>query len=252
MSILLTNDDGIHAPGLAVLERIARTLSDDVYVVAPETDQSGRAHALTLSDPLRLRKIDDRHYAVSGTPTDCVMMAVHHILPQAPDLVLSGVNSGANLADDVTYSGTVSAAMEGTLLGIRSFALSQDIHGDEGQNPIPWDVAETHAPAVLRKLINIPAAPGVLINLNFPACAVNEVKGARVTRQGHISHSIKIEERQDARGSSYFWLRFRRDGLDGGEGSDAAACYHNEISVTPLQLDLTATYMHETLVSALK
>jgi len=252
MSILITNDDGINAPGIAVLERIARTLSDEVYVVAPETDQSGRAHALTLSDPLRLRKIDDHHYGVSGTPTDCVMMAVHHILSRPPEIVLSGVNIGANLADDVTYSGTVSAAMEGTLLGIRSFALSQDLYEDRGESAVPWDVTEAHAPAILKKLINIPAAPGVLINLNFPACAVDEVKGVRVTRQGHISHSINIEERHDVRGSSYFWLRFKRDGLDGGEGSDAAACYNREVSVTPLQLDLTATYMHETLVTALK
>jgi len=216
MSILITNDDGINAPGIVVLERIARTLSDEVYVVAPETDQSGRAHALTLSDPLRLRKIDDYHY------------------------------------DDVAYSGTVSAAMEGTLLGIRSFALSQDLYEDKGESDVPWNVTETHAPAILKKLINIPAAPGVLINLNFPACGVDEVKGVRVTRQGHISHSINIEERRDVRGSSYFWLRFKRDGLDGGEGSDAAACYNREVSVTPLQLDLTATYMHETLVTALK
>ena len=125
MRILLTNDDGIHAEGLAALERIARTLSDDVWVVAPETDQSGFAHSLSLSEPLRLRKIGEKHFAVRGTPTDCVIMGVRKIMPEPPDLVLSGVNSGSNIADDVTYSGTVAGAMEGTLLGIRSIALSQ-------------------------------------------------------------------------------------------------------------------------------
>jgi 5'-nucleotidase len=124
LRILLTNDDGIHAEGLAVLERIARQLSDDIWVVAPEADQSGLAHSLTLSEPLRLRKIDDRHFALRGTPTDCIIMGVRRLMPEPPDLVLSGVNSGANLADDVTYSGTVAGAMEGTLLGFRSIALS--------------------------------------------------------------------------------------------------------------------------------
>lgn len=125
MRILLTNDDGIHAEGLSVLERIARTISDDVWVVAPEVDQSGLAHSLTLSEPLRLRPVSERRFALRGTPTDCVIMAVKKILDRKPDLVLSGVNVGANLADDVTYSGTVAGAIEGTLQGIRSIALSQ-------------------------------------------------------------------------------------------------------------------------------
>ncbi len=148
MRILLTNDDGIHAEGLAVLERIARKLSDDVWVVAPETDQSGLAHSLTLSEPLRLRQIDERHFALRGTPTDCVIMGVRHVLPDAPDLVLSGVNSGANLADDVTYSGTVAGAIEGTLQGVRSMALSQ-AYRLEGGRVVPWEVVEAYAPKLL-------------------------------------------------------------------------------------------------------
>lgn len=127
MRILLTNDDGIHAEGLAVLERIARTLSDDVWIVAPETDQSGLAHSLTLSEPLRLRKVSDKHFALRGTPTDCVIMGIREVLPEKPDIVLSGVNAGANMADDVTYSGTIAGAIEGTLQGVRSFALSQGV-----------------------------------------------------------------------------------------------------------------------------
>ena len=126
MRILITNDDGMHAPGLAVLERVARTLSDDVHVVAPETDQSGVAHSLSLNDPLRLREVSPGRYAVKGTPTDCVIMAVNAIMQDhRPDLILSGINRGQNVAEDVTYSGTIAAAMEGTLLGVPSIALSQ-------------------------------------------------------------------------------------------------------------------------------
>ena len=131
MRILLTNDDGIHAEGLAAWSASRGTLSDDVWVVAPETDQSGFAHSLSLSEPLRLRKIGEKHFAVRGTPTDCVIMGVRKIMPDPPDLILSGVNSGSNIADDVTYSGTIAGAMEGALLGIRSIALSQAYHRPE-------------------------------------------------------------------------------------------------------------------------
>ena len=137
MRILLTNDDGIHAPGLGVLEKIAGELSDDIWVVAPETDQSGVSHSLSLNDPLRLREIGPRHFAVKGTPTDCVIMAVRHILSDsAPDLVLSGVNRGQNVAEDITYSGTIAGAIEGTILGIPSMALSQAYGLTTRQNPI--------------------------------------------------------------------------------------------------------------------
>ena len=153
MRILLTNDDGIHAEGLATLERIARTLSDDVWVVAPEHDQSGFAHSLSLSDPLRLRKIGEKHFAVRGTPTDCVIMGCKKILPELPDLILSGVNSGSNIADDVTYSGTVAGAMEGALLGIRSIALSQAYIVRDEERVVPWETAEALAPALLDRLI---------------------------------------------------------------------------------------------------
>src|SRR5215469_4215337 len=133
LRILVTNDDGIHAPGLAVAEKIARALSDDVWVVAPETEQSGASHSLTLTQPLRLRQIDAKRYAVTGTPTDCVMMAVAHVMEKSPpNLVLSGVNRGSNIADDVTYSGTIAGAMEGTALGIASVALSQAYGFEDG------------------------------------------------------------------------------------------------------------------------
>src|ERR1700758_878977 len=152
MRILITNDDGIHAPGLAVLQRIAKTLSDDVYVVAPESDQSGVAHSLTINDPLRLRKISERHFAVKGTPTDCVIMAVRKLLEGAsPDLVLCGVNNGHNVADDVTYSGTVAGAMEAASLGLPAIALSQ-AYGPVGRDECFWECAEKHAPRLIARI----------------------------------------------------------------------------------------------------
>src|ERR1700733_11656030 len=171
MRILVTNDDGIHAPGLAVAEEIARALSDDVWVVAPETEQSGASHSLTLALPLRLRQIDSRHFAVSGTPTDCVMMGIAEMMADArPTLILSGVNRGANMADDVTYSGTIAGAMEGCALGIPSVALSLEHDGDP-----QWDCARVHGPTVLRRLVDIGWPEGVLININFPNCAPGDV-----------------------------------------------------------------------------
>ena len=154
MRILLTNDDGIHAQGLKILESIARELSDDVVVVAPESDQSGVAHSLSLSDPLRLREISPRHYAVKGTPTDCVIMAVRMIMAgNKPDLVLSGVNRGQNVAEDVTYSGTIAGAMEGAILGVPAIALSQAYGGVMGRTTIAWDATEAHAAPLIRKIL---------------------------------------------------------------------------------------------------
>ena len=205
MRILITNDDGIHAPGLDVLERIARTLTDDVWVIAPETDQSGKAHSLSLSEPLRLRAVDERRYAVRGTPTDCVIMGVRHILDTAPDLVLSGVNRGANVADDVTYSGTIAAAMEGTLLGIPSLALSQAYAWSHQAEP-DWSCAETHGPKVLERLIASGIPAGTLYNVNFPPCAPAEVEGLEVTRQGARADAfVGVDPRVDGRGNPYYW-----------------------------------------------
>ena len=239
MRILITNDDGIHATGLHVLERIALALTDDVWVVAPETDQSGKAHSLSLSDPLRLREISERHYAVRGTPTDCVIMGVRHILDRKPDLVLSGVNRGANVADDVTYSGTIAAAMEGTLLGIPSLALSQAYAWANDGNP-DWSTAETHGPDVLRRLIQAGIPAGTLLNINFPACGPSEVTGLAVTTQGARNDAtVGVDPRVDGRGNPYFWIGFERGQYTPGIGTDLEALAAKRISVTPLRLDLT-------------
>ena len=239
MKILITNDDGIHAPGLVIMEAIARELSDDVVIVAPEADQSGVAHSLSLNDPLRLREIAPNHFAVKGTPTDCVIMAVHKILDNVkPDLVLSGVNRGHNVAEDVTYSGTVAGAMEGTILGIPSIALSQS-YGPGGHNNVPWESAETFAPDLLRKILKAGIAPGTLININFPRCGAADVKGVSVTSQGRRDTLLRVEERADGRRNPYYWIGFQRVQGTPGDGTDLAALADNRISVTPLRLDLT-------------
>lgn len=250
MRILLTNDDGIHAEGLAVLERVARTISDDVWVVAPEADQSGLAHSLTLSEPLRLRQITEKRFALRGTPTDCVIMAVRKVLDRKPDLVLSGVNIGANMADDVTYSGTVAGAIEGTLQGIRSIALSQAYHHAVGKT-VPWDVVETHAPGLVRKLMAVDLPDGTLLNVNFPNCSADTVAGVEVTSQGKLDFGLSIDERTDGRGFPYFWLRFGERFGDFRAGTDIHALRENYISVTPLKLDLTDYTVQDRLMRAL-
>ncbi|MDI7863325.1 5'/3'-nucleotidase SurE [Rhizobiaceae bacterium n13] len=248
MRILLTNDDGIHAEGLAVLERIAQALSDDVWVVAPETDQSGLAHSLTLSEPLRLRRISDRRFALRGTPTDCVIMGIREVMDGKPDLVLSGVNAGANMADDVTYSGTVAGAIEGTLQGVRSVALSQaSRHGEM----IRWEVAEAFAPNLIRRLADVDLPDGTFINLNFPNCAAAEVQGVSVTSQGKLGFGLSVEERADGRGFPYYWLRFDKREALFRDGTDIAAIKDNKISVTPLKLDLTDYTVQDRVAAAL-
>lgn len=240
MRILLTNDDGVHAEGLAVLERIARTLSDDVWIVAPETDQSGLAHSLTLSEPLRLRQVSEKHFALRGTPTDCVIMGVKEVLDgKKPDLVLSGVNNGANMADDVTYSGTIAGAIEGTLQGIKSFAISQAAHYIDGERLIPWEIVETFAPELLKKLIKVEMPDWSFMNLNFPNCKPEDVQGIAVTAQGKLDFGINVEKRSDGRGLPYYWLKFDSRKGDFREGTDIHALKENKISVTPLKLDLT-------------
>src|ERR1051326_2648663 len=240
LRILISNDDGIHAPGLVVAEQIARSLSDDIWVVAPETEQSGASHSLTLTLPLRLRHAGHQRFALSGTPTDCVMMAGIHIMKdRLPDLVISGVNRGYNVADDVTYSGTVAAAMEGTVLGIPSVAMSQSF-GDLDEESDRFACAAKHGPALLKRLVEIGWPETVLLNVNFPALPPSKVKRVVVTRQGQRDQSmLKVDERVDARGRTYFWVGFKRIFSDPERGTDLHAVAEGCISVTPLHLDLT-------------
>lgn len=237
--ILVSNDDGINAKGLAILETIARELSDDVWVVAPDSEQSGAGHSLTLTEPVRLRRLGDKRYAVKGTPTDCVVMAVNHIMKdELPTLLLSGVNAGGNLAEDVTYSGTVAAAMEGTLARIPSIALSQVFQRRRSGDM--FSVAKAHAKRMIECALDAGWEENVLINVNFPPVDADEVKGVRITEQGFRAlSSMNIEERKDMRGMSYFWYGMGRDLGEPGHETDLKAIHEGCISITPLHLDLT-------------
>ena len=250
MRILVTNDDGILAPGLKVLEAIARDLSDDVWIVAPETDQSGVSHSLSLNDPLRLRKVGDQHFAVKGTPADCVIMGVRHLIKEAPpDLVLSGINRGQNLAEDVTYSGTIAGAIEGSILGVRSIALSQCFRYPD---PIDWKASEAFGADTVRKLLAAGIDSSIVLNVNFPACAPEDVAGIKVTIQGKRDQALlKVDDRIDGRGNRYYWLGFERRKFTMHEGTDLWAVAENAISVTPLSLNLTDMDAHVRLMNTL-
>jgi len=249
MRILVTNDDGIYAPGLVALEAIAAELSDDVWVVAPAEEQSGAGHSLTLSQPVRMRELVPRRFSVRGTPTDCVMLALGAVLEtQKPDLILSGVNRGGNLAEDVTYSGTVSAAMEGCLAGIRSIALSQVMMNyTAGQED--FRTATTHGAAIIRNIQSVEWPDGVLININFPAVTADQVRGVRVTEQGFRDYgNIHLVKRTDPRGFPYYWHGFGKEKPSPGHQTDLDAMHEACISVTPLHLDMT----HHQSLSALR
>jgi 5'-nucleotidase len=241
MRILLTNDDGYHAPGLKVLEDIAATLSDDVWVVAPAEEQSGAGHSLTLSRPVRVRRHGEKRYAVAGTPTDAVMMALARLMKETPpDLILSGVNRGANLAEDVTYSGTVSAAMEGALAGVRSIALSQ-VYAREGMgDAVPFAAAGAWGERVLRPILATPYERGTLVNINFPARAPQDVQGIRVVGQGLRDYGrLQIVTNRDPRGYEYHWFALGPTIETPAHATDLEAVADGYVAVTPLHLDLT-------------
>jgi 5'-nucleotidase len=228
--ILVTNDDGIHAQGLHALADALVALGD-VFVIAPDREQSAVGHALTLHRPLRVDKVGERRFAVNGTPSDCVNLGVLGLLPEPPVLVVSGINHGSNLGDDVTYSGTVSAAMEGTLLGVASMAVSQaegEAAGFEGASRVAQLVAA-------RLLVEgLPAK--TLLNVNVPR---GEVSGIRMTRLGHRVYREKVIEEVDPRGRPYYWIGAGPPEWQEDEASDIAAVHAGLASVTPLHLDLT-------------
>jgi 5'-nucleotidase len=238
MRILIANDDGILAPGLRVLERAARTISDDVWVVAPEAEQSATSHSLTLHQPLRVRKLSARRYAVAGTPTDCVFLALNRLLAdRRPALVLSGLNRGSNVGEDITYSGTVAAAMEATLLGVPAIALSQ-VYQDGRK--VQWETAAKWAPIVIRRLLEAGWPRNVLININFPDLPSGKVKGIRIASQTLQEVGDACEERVDPRGRPYYWVGMARaESLPGEPGTDLRAINEGYVAVTPLHLDLT-------------
>lgn len=235
--ILVSNDDGINAPGLVVLEEVARSLSDDVWVVAPETEQSGAGHSLTLQRPLRIRKLGERRFCVDGTPTDCVMLAVNEIITgQRPTLLLSGVNRGGNLGEDITYSGTVAAAMEGTLLGVPSIALSLVCPDREKPR---WETPRRHAAGLIRRLVTAPWPANTLMNVNFPDVEADDVTGIKAAGQGQRKLGNNIVKNEDPRGRAYYWVGTARDEDSSLPGTDINIVYAGGIAVTPIYMDMT-------------
>ncbi|MBN9564602.1 MAG: 5'/3'-nucleotidase SurE [Alphaproteobacteria bacterium] len=234
--VLLCNDDGIHAPGLKSLYEIASQISDDIWIVAPENEQSGASHSLSLRHPLRIKKINEKKYSVNGTPTDCVLVALRHILKdQRPHLVLSGVNYGSNLAEDVTYSGTVAAAMEATLFNIPSVAFSLDVN-----DTLPkWATAEHFGAKIIQILMQYSWPEKVLVNVNFPDLVVKSVAGFRVTYQGQRQIFQDLLQTFDPRGVPYYWVGSPKDDDSEHSDSDLSAIKQGAITITPINLDLT-------------
>ncbi len=238
MRILISNDDGIHARGLKSLEKIARALSNDVWVVAPHEEQSGAARSLTLHNPIRVRQYDERRYSISGTPTDAVMMGVTRLLGDTkPDLVLAGVNNGQNIAEDVTFSGTIAAALQGMTLGIPSIALSLSRFS---RDQARWATPEAHGADIVRRLLDEGWPEDVVMNVNFPDRDPDDIAGVEVTRQGHRD-AVQLfhEERTDLRGGKYYWFGFSGKLSNPPDGTDLRAIYDGRISITPLHLALT-------------
>ena len=230
--ILLTNDDGIQSNGLIKLEEALREVGD-VYVVAPASEMSGAAHSLTLARPLRIRQIDERHWTVDGTPTDCVTLALNKILPpnELPDICASGINHGGNLGDDATYSGTVAGALEATILGVSGLAFSL-----VARDNFDFRDAAQFAIVAVRKVLAEGLPEGTLLNINFPRKKFN---GVRVTRQGLKNARPVISEHIDPRGKPYFWVGEEYFNADSAEGTDYHAIDQGYVSVTPLKADMT-------------
>lgn len=233
MVILVSNDDGIQSEGISALEEALRKLGE-VYTVAPDREQNSMSHALTLHRPLRVEEIGSRRFAVDGTPTDCVKLALSGLLPVRPNLVVSGINKGPNLGDDIIYSGTVAAAIEGTLLGIPSMAISLVTFRD-----FVFQAAAEFAVNLASRVLEKGVPPGTLLNVNVPPLPKHELKGWRLTRQGKRHYSEKIVERVDPRGRKYYWIGGDDLGFAQEDGTDCVAVQEGFISVTPLQVDLT-------------
>ena len=240
--ILISNDDGIDAPGLKRLEKIAAKIAGEVWTVAPETEQSASGHSLTLRRPLRIRKVGPRRFAVDGTPTDCVMLAVNQLMKEdRPDLMLSGINRGGNVGEDITYSGTIAAAMEATLFGIPAIALSQQMEGETfvGGGKEAYSAAEAYAERVIKQVVKVDWPRDVLINVNFPPVPAKRVTGIEITQEGRRKLGDDIREGADPRGVPYYWIGAQQNAPESAKGTDLEAMERAVVSVTPLSINLT-------------
>lgn len=230
-TILITNDDGIHSPGILALHKAMQELGDTV-VIAPDRDNSAVSHSLTMNRPLKIHKLADNFYTINGTPTDCVALGLKKILAKPPDLLVSGINAGTNLGDDISYSGTVSAAIEGTMYGVASMALS--VGGDK---PYDYRAATQIAVCMAGKILHSALPENTLLNINIPSGEVYHK--IRVTRQGRRLWENSIHETLDPRGSKYYWIGGGTALADPGEDTDVYAFAAGDVSITPIQLDLT-------------
>ena len=237
MHILIANDDGLYAPGIRLLSSKLAEHSDRVTVVAPDRDRSGASNSLTLDQPIRVEKQDEGVYKVFGTPTDCVHIAITGLLESEPDMVVSGINAGANLGDDVLYSGTVAAAMEGRFLGLPAMAVSLAYAFSEG--PRNYESAAKAASILMQRLISEPLPADTILNVNVPDLPWSEILGFETTRLGHRHRSNNVIPLDDPRGRSFFWIGPPGDEEDNGPGTDFHAIRHGYVSVTPIHVDLT-------------
>jgi len=237
--ILVTNDDGIHAEGLNVLRDIALELCDDVWVVAPEVEQSGAGHSLSIHNPIRPRQYEEKRFSIKGTPTDCVLFAYEVLLKRKVDLVLSGVNRGHNIAEDITHSGTVAAAMEGALCNVPSIALSLSFDMDATTPTVQWQTPVEKGAEVVRRVMQAGIPKGMLINVNFPDCLPDAVQGIRMAYTGRRGVPKSLDARKDIKGHPYYWIHWGEEKYAHQPGSDLAAIAEKFISVTPINLDLT-------------
>jgi 5'-nucleotidase len=237
--VLISNDDGIHAPGLKVLEKAIRAIAREVWVIAPTEEQSAAGHAITLRRPLRINKLKARRYTVDGTPTDCVLLGLNEVMRESPpDLVVSGINRGGNMGDDVTYSGTIAAAIEATILGIPSIAFSQ--HFEDG-HPVKWATGAHWIPAIMKKLKGFSLPNNALLNINFPDVMAKQVTDIQVTKQGARKFNDEIKKGSDPRGNPYYWIGAQQLETRNPKGTDMSTVLGGGISITPLSVDLTDT-----------
>lgn len=251
MRILIVNDDGINAPGLTVAEEIAAEVAGpdgEVWVVAPETERSGASHCVSYTAPMRVNQIGERRFGIDGHPADCAIAGIVKLLPEPPDLLLSGVNRGHNVAEDAVYSGTIAGAKEGAIQGVPSIALSQYFASGPGAPADLFAVARARGAEAVRKALTLPTGPHVFYNVNFPACGVEEVKGIRLAPQGRRGGAFQLQETIAPNRRRYFWLAHSGRNLDAGPGADSTLCAEGWITATPMQPDLTC---HDILAAAM-
>jgi 5'-nucleotidase len=234
--VLLTNDDGIEAPGIALLEKLIAPLVRELWVIAPRYEQSATSHALTIQTPLRVHHFGERRKAVNGTPTDATLLALRHVMKEAPDLVLSGINRGGNIGGDVLYSGTVGAAMEAALLGVPAIAFSQN---RMPRHDVRWPTAEAHLVPVLEQILTRQWPTDVVINVNFPDVDPDEVNGVKLVPQGRRKPGGHLDEGNDPRGDAYIWVSTEKEQAYTTPGTDEDLIEKGWITVTPLGVDLT-------------